>query len=887
MSLKLKTLSVIGIMSALHYLPSSASPEAPAMSSVSRPSLHTLPNGLRIIVKEDHSAPVASVQFWVETGSIHEDEWMGAGLSHILEHMLFKGTETRSGRDIVRGVQDQGGYVNAYTSFDRTVYLADVPSAGVAEVIDILADIVLNATLPEDEYAKEQEVIRREFAMGFDSPERTGQKLLFETAFSEHPYRHPVIGYLDVYNRLTRQDVMDYYRERYVPNNMFVVVVGDVDTREVVDQISGIFADVPRRALGPVTIPGEPRQLGKRERHEEFPTELSRLAMAWKIPGVTSPDMPALDVLASILGEGRSSRLYRSVRSGQGLVHTVDTFAYTPSGHGLFAVLATTDPDKRVAAERAIHDQIRGVRQDGVTREEVDKARKQILSDQFASMKTMSGQASDLGGNWLLARNLDFTGNYLDALSRVTPEDVRRVAREYLVDDGLTITSLNPPGAAGAGEAKEVAGEAAGEIRKFELPNGLRLLVRRDTRLPLVSLTATLRGGTLAESPEQSGLSTLLAATMLKGTETRDADAIADAIESVGGSITSDSGRNSLSVAVETMSSDWRLGLDILSDVVLNPVFPAEVVEREKAVQVAAIKNDNEQPVRLASNVLREHLYGDHPYAKPLRGDVEAVSGFTSEDLGELHGNLVDARNAVIAVFGDVDPVEVRDAVAQAFEGMPSGSGAALDVPAVGPLDGDREVREPSDKEQAVLMIGYLGPTMDDPDRLALEVINEASSDMGSRFFEAIREDLGLAYFVGSSMTPGLARGLFGFYLGTDPEKTGLVERTLLAEIGELAERGLTEDEFRRARAKIEGQQKIKLQANDEFARLAALNELYGLGYDHHETELERLERITLDEVNEVARRVFGGQHHVNVLVSPRVGAGDDAADARPSREEE
>ena len=204
---------------------SSAEPAKVPVLPESRAEVFTYENGLTLIVEEDRSAPVASVQAWCGTGSIHEADWMGAGMSHILEHMLFKGTEKRPPGAIANQVQKLGGYINAYTSFDRTVYWIDIPSNGAPEAVEILADVMQNATLPEEEYTKEQEVIRREFAMGFDDPGRQSSELMLRTVFTESPFRHPVIGYLDVYNKLTRDDVLRYYKTRYVPNNLTFVVV--------------------------------------------------------------------------------------------------------------------------------------------------------------------------------------------------------------------------------------------------------------------------------------------------------------------------------------------------------------------------------------------------------------------------------------------------------------------------------------------------------------------------------------------------------------------------------------------------------------------------------------------------------------------------------------
>jgi len=313
-----------------------------------------LPNGLTVIVQEDRSAPVASVQAWCATGSIDEDEHLGAGLSHILEHMLFKGTKTRSTNAIAQKIQDVGGYINAYTSFDRTVFWIDVPKDGVATALDVLADAMMNSTLPSEEYLKEQEVIRREFAMGMDDPERQAGLLLFATAYQRHPYRLPVIGQIEVYNQLTQEQVMQYYKARYVPNNLTFVVVGDVDAKKVYQQLAEFFKAYPEKSLKPLFIPAEPLQLGRREVHQEFPTELTHLSLAWHIPELTHPDVPALDLLSTILGDGRSSRLYRRVREEAGLAFRVSAFSYTPGDPGLLGIDATVDPKKREAAEQLI-----------------------------------------------------------------------------------------------------------------------------------------------------------------------------------------------------------------------------------------------------------------------------------------------------------------------------------------------------------------------------------------------------------------------------------------------------------------------------------------------------------------------------------------------------
>jgi zinc protease len=831
-----------------------------------------LPNGLTIIVQEDRSAPVASVQAWCATGSIDEDAHLGAGLSHILEHMLFKGTKTRSTNQIAQKIQDVGGYINAYTSFDRTVFWIDVPKDGVATALDVLADAMMNSTLPPEEYQKEQEVIRREFAMGMDDPDRMAGLLLFATAYQRHPYRFPVIGEIEIYNQLTQEQVMQYYKTRYVPNNLTFIVVGDVDARKVRQQLIDLFRPYPEKSLKPVFIPAEPPQLGRREVHQEFPTELTHLSLAWHIPEVTNPDVPALDLLSTILGEGRSSRLYRRVREETGLAFHIAAFSYTPGDPGLFGIDATLDPKKREAAEQLVLRIIDEVKQTGVTAEELAKAKKISLSHHLGALTTMRGQASDIGSNWLLTRNLNFSRDYLDTVQKVTLDDIKRVAATYLKESNLTVVSLNPK-ASLVGKTEETKVAAAGEIQKFELSNGLRILVREDRRLPLVAMGTVFRSGLLAESAQTNGITRLMAKVLLKGTKTRTAEQIANEIEAVGGSISSDAGNNSLSVSVDVTKPDLKLGVNLLADVLLNATMPEKAIAREKEIQIAAIQQEEEQLTTVARNILRQALFTQHPYALRTNGSVESVQRLTQKDLLDFRDRYVVAKNGVIFVFGDVKAEEVKQLFEKALGGMKPGELALTDARPAAPLNKTEAVESRKDKAQGVIMVGYRGADIFSPDRYALELIDEASSDLGSRFFVRIREQMGLAYYVGASQMQGLVPGLFAFYLGTDPQKIEPVKTALLDEIRKLAKDGLTSEELARAKKKLIGQQEIANQSNAAFGYHCALDELYGLGFNYYKQLEHNVDAVTLDDIKGVAAKYFQDQPYVLATVRPPEGS--------------
>ena len=833
--------------------------------------LTTLANGLTIIVREDHSAPVVSAQAWAAAGSIHEDRWLGAGLSHVLEHMLFKGTTTRPGSRIDQEVQEAGGYMNAYTSFDRTVYHIDVPNTGAVKAIDILCDIMQNASLPPDELAKEMDVIRREMDMCHDDPGRRASRRLFETAYTKSPYRFTIIGYPDIFNEVKPADIRNYYTEKYAPNNVFFVVAGDVNPDEVVAQIKTAYANSKAKPMPPVVLPLEPKQTAAREIIEEAPVELGHVHFAWHIPELRHADVPVLDVLAVLLGSGRSSRLFQQVREKQGVVHHVDAWTYSPGLPGLFGVSSVVDGDQFAAANQAVLAEIEKVKAHSVTAGELSKAIKQFISATLASRKTMEGQAQNLGGNWLAANDLNFSERYLAAVKRVTTNDVQRVARHYLTPENRTLYALLPEGAAPKAKAN-VELNTDNAIQKIVLPNGLTLLVKEDHRLPFVEFRAAFRGGVLAETAANNGTTMLLAKLLLKGTTTRNAETIATEIESVGGSLDSYGGNNSFGVNAEVLSEDFSTGLALLADVVLHPIFPADELEREKEIQIASIRSRRDELLKSASLAMRRALFGDAGYGLDSLGTEDSVAGIGVPHLREFHEKLTVPNNCVLAIFGDVNLGEVTAAVEKVFANWPQPAGSK-NVSILQPPTaiGQRPLRvtETRDKKQAVLVIGFPGTTIASEDKYALDLVQEGCSDLGSRLFLRIREQLGLAYYVGAQNFAGLVPGYFAFYTGTEPTKVAQVEAELLKEAAWLRTEGLSAEELQRAKAKIIGQKKIARADLGNLASTSALDELYGLGWQRAETDDAKYEAVTVEQTRLMAQKYLRPEACVISLVQP------------------
>ncbi len=828
---------------------------------------YTLPNGLTVLLKRDTAAPVSSVQVWVKTGSIHEGAHLGAGLSHYLEHMLFKGTERRAGREISSTVQAHGGYINAYTTFDRTVYYIDVPSSHTAVAIDLLADAALHSTLPADEVTKEKDVILREIDMCLDDPDQRLSQALFETAFRAHPYRQPIIGHRDVFAASTREDLLAYYRARYVPNNLVVVIAGDFDPAATRAAIAEHFGKTARVRLAPVLVPDEPAQLSRRDQHLAEDVQVSRAGLGWQIPGLTHPDAPALEMLAMVLGHGDSSLLWQAIREKARLVHTIDAMSWCPDTSGLFYVSYLADPDKRVAAEQAILAELARIARKGFNPKALAKAVRQAVTSEINARKTMSGQASRLGAGEVVVGDINYTRTYFARLSALTPTGLRQVMRTYLVPEKLTVVSSNPAGPAGPVIPRSPGeGGQSLDFSELTLPNGARLLLQPNRQLPNLHLRLAFGGGPMFEPADRRGLTNLLATLLTKDTAKRSAEEVARAIEEVGGSFSDFSGNNSLGLAAEVLPGDAGLALELISDAVLRPAFQPARLEVERESALASLKESLDDVVTVGRKKMREKFFGAHPFAIESGGDEAGLKALTAGDLHALHRRLLVSGNAVLAVAGDFDAQQLVPKLKTFLARLPKGAAARATAP-LRVKAGDFAETQP--RQQAIVFQAFPGPGLHAKDYEVSEVMDELFSGMSSHLFERVREQKSLAYFVRSNRIVGLDTGMFYFFAGTSPQRYGEVIAELDLEIARVQGGGVTAGELSRCQTRLKAGKRMGMQTNSARAMQAALNAVYGLPVNDWRTYDARIDAVTLAAVRVFARKYFQPARRVQLVVRP------------------
>ena len=829
---------------------------------------HLLPCGLTVILEENSNAPVVAAQIWIETGSRDEDQHVGAGISHLLEHMVFKGTKSFNCAELAQSVQEKGGHWNAYTSFDRTVYYIDGPDSSVDFFLQALTELVFQPTLPIEDYETEKDVIRREIDMGLDDPDSVSSQLLFETFYRYDHRSHPVIGHLDRFNQITHEELLAYHDARYRPSNSFLILSGNFDTQSVLTKLTELTAGIENRPTLPVTNVPETRNVGQRVARKEFATSISHLTLSWPIPGCTAKDTPALELLSQALGGGASSPIYQHFREKTGLAHHISTWAWTPKDSpGLFAVSSEVDADNRDQTEKEILAKLPEFIE-ALSDADLAKAYRQIAAAQFRTLTTAAGRASDLGSNWHEARNLDFTRDYLSSLQAVTLEQVKAVAASYLTNDQLTITSLDPE--TQKEKNIQVSTKKAQEpITEHTLSNGLKVLLKRDPRIPTIYLQSPFLAGLPSETQSLAGLGTLHAATFRKGTTKKSALEQSQALESLGARLNLSKGNNTALLSGFCLSPDLAEFLSLAGENLLSPLFPAEAIEREKASQLAAIKEATEDPARVAFHHLRRNLFGEQHYGIPKLGLAETVAKITQEDLLQHHQQFYSAANSVLSLFGDLPAdEEVIALLEDNLAGLPVGTryNSNLDSSLIPVNRGEH--RYQLDREQAVLAIAVPGLSFDSPNSAAAELLQEHTSNMAGPLFTRIREELGLAYYVSSSQFHGIGTGMFATYLGTSPEQLDLAHRELSATLNTIAEKGLTTEELERSRTAALSAHTLDEQSLSSQAKQATLDTILGLGLGNSEKNLQKLKTLSLEEINEFTKHLLS-QETVTSIVSP------------------
>ena len=839
-----------------------------------QPIVETLDNGLRVLIVESHATPVVAVKAYVGTGSIYEDDMLGHGLSHYLEHTLSQGTEKRTQDEIDSMVESIGNSSNAYTSRDHCCYYITTATPYWETALDILGDYVFNATFPEEEVDIQKGVILREIAMNEDDAGNRAYWLFAQTMFHAHPSRYPVIGFSERFKLNTRQDIVDHHAKWYVPDNVIMAVAGDVDAREVIEECRELLGDIPRRPPPPLVLPAEPPQTAPRRRYEVDDTlQKAYMYVGYRTVDLLHPDLYALDVLADILGGGGSSRLVKNVREDKQLVDGISCYSYTPPfDAGAFVISATLDAEKMPEAQAAIIAELERCRDGLVTPQELARAKQQKKSELIFARQTADDLAEIAATDLLATGNPQFSQLYVDKIQEVTREDVRRVAQEYMRPEMLCVSALTPK-APKVQETAEDEAERPVTVTK-KLANGLTVLVQQSAVVPTVSLFAAAKGGLRYETEETNGITGFMANMLNRGTKKRTREQLAQEVEDMGASLAPYSGRNSFGVQSAALKENLDAILELTADVLFNATFPEDQFETQRHFTLAAIKAQEDNPQTVARKLFQRTLYTQHPYRFQTVGTEESIGKLTREQVAEYYSTYCRPNRTVLALFGDVEPEVAFAAVEKALGKWEAGEAEEPTPPAEPALQEVKEAREARDQEQSMIFLGFHGIDVHDERRYAVDVLDAVMSGMGlpgGRLHDALRRSQ-LVYFVHAWSEAGLDPGAFVVMAATAPEKTEEALRIMKEIVQGMRDEAVGEEELARGKRMCIAEHEIGLQTAGARSQMAGLDELYGLGHDNQREYAARIEAVTADDVLEVARDILDLDRCVVTVAAPEAG---------------
>lgn len=857
-----------------------------------------LKNGLKVVLVPSQKSPVVSVQMWVNTGSA--DERKGEeGISHFIEHLVFKGSKEYKTGEIAQVVEAAGGELNAYTSFDQTVFYVTVSSAFQSLGLRVIREMMGFPQFDEAEIDNEREVVIEEIKRSKDSPGREASRALFETMYKRHAYGIPVIGYTKNIQTVPKKKLVAYYEDRYSPANMKLIVSGDFDVAEIKKKITAEFEVIPktkvRKVQRKIDLPQKsPRFTIKKTNFEE-----NFLYISW--PGCKATDKEAvlLDLMALAFGQGESSQLVRRLRNESGLVRSVGMSSYTPKDKGLVAISMNITHDKLESVLKETVGILRDILTVPLLKSELVKAARAIESEKYFSLETVDGMSSLVGNYEFYFGDFKALDQMMKIIDGTTAADLTKLARKYLDPKKMSViylskktdkrtealvkefaksyrTTFAEAKKAKVQKPERVArtkikwkikqlGEGRTKPQKLELPNGARLVVLPNQSSPVVSLKSAFLGGLRAEPEKHQGVNEILARTWTTGSKKFSEKEIHDRIDSNASSISAFGGKNSTGLNLTTLSEFIDPSFEVFQDVWADPTFAGESIDREKQFVLDQLKSRDDNPARICILKMMEELFGSHPYHRDPLGTKSTVEQMDRDAVMAHFARLRDPKNLVFSLVGNIEVDEWVERLSGLL-GQANLQKVEWPKSEKWSLNESRHVFIEQDKQQSHICLAFPGLDIFSKDRLALDVMQSVLAGQGGRLFLELRDKASLAYTVSPMRMDGLDGGYFGTYIGCSPEKGEKALCMMREELKKLQDTPLTEPELNRAKSYVIGRHDIGLQRNSSIANDMLLNELYGLPYDEYLHYSQQVAKVTAADVQKLAKRLFSQNFVLSVV---------------------
>lgn len=841
----------------------------------SQAQMYKLDNGQTVVVQEVKNNPIVTIDTWIKTGSIDEED-SNNGVAHFLEHLFFKGTKTHEPGEFDKILETKGAITNAATSKDFTHYYITIPSKDFDLAMDLHGDMILHPLIPRKEMEKERKVVLEEISKDLNSPTKIMQDNLNSMLYTTHPYKRKVIGRSDVIETITRDQVLSFYNKNYSPSNMVTVIIGDVDANHAIEKTKEAFnAEYKKQTK---TIYTKEAPLTKQQKKVEYlDTESGYMVIGFRGTPIDDKDSYALDVLATILGDGRSSVLNQVLKEKKRIAFSVDAGNSTFRDDGIFYISANYEPTKCKIVQDTIFNEIEKIQKNGVTDDQLKLAKNIIERSTYYSRESITNIATEIGYTMALTNDIKFYDTYLDNIKNVSKEDVKKVAEKYLGINRSAVSIVLPKSAKEVPVASltqqapataELVSENA-QTQKYKLSDGATMLYTPNNVNDIIAISIYAKGGQLAE--QKAGTANLTATAMMRGTKNYTSLELSQVLEDNGIKIQPSASADAFAINVLTTKDEYEKTLELLNEVVNNATFEDYEIDKVKTEKLNTIKRNKDVPLQRAIEEYRDLIYQNSPYSISSKILEKNIPNITKEDIINYYNSIFAPKNLVISINGNIDKDKTIQDLNNIFK--PKENTKNFDfaqynskIPTV--TTPRQTIQKVPTTETAWILLGWqTNGVLNEKDYATLQVIDSLlGSGMSSRLFKDLREQEGLAYQLGSGYSPNVLRGSFLLYIGTNPQTLDKAKSGLFAEITRLKTEYVGDKELQDAKEKLLGNYVIGLETNLDKASNIGWYEASTRGYEFKDKYEKLINSVTDSDIIEIANKYFTDDYILSIV---------------------
>jgi zinc protease len=837
-------------------------------------------NGYTVVIKEIHSNPIVMIDTWVKTGSINETD-ANNGVAHFLEHLFFKGTCNHKRGEFEKILESKGGVFNAETSKDYTHYYIKIASNYFDTALDLQSDMLLNVAIPQDELDMERKVVQEEIRRGKDEPSDILFENLNSILFKQHPYKRKVIGTEQIVGSIPRDKIFEFHDKWYTPANMTTVIVGDVDADKILPLVKAKFMNCQSKTTGGkvrpssyrINYPKEAYITQKTEKIAKGKYNTGYLMIGFKGTDISNKkDNYALDLAAIILGDGRTSRLYQSIKEKKHLATSIDAGNFSMRDDGIFYVSATFDPQKYNELNKAIVQELHTLASSKVTDEELQKAKTLLQRSYIYSNESVGSISNSLGYDMTVGGDISYYTEYLNDINKITANDITLAVNKYIRDNRMAVSVVLPDSTPNIKPVSNVCPSAKLEstnkgAEKINLKNGIDLILDKNKYNDIVSLSVFVKGGSYIDSIP--GISSVIAGTLTKGTKTKNSLEIAKELENSGIVISPSSDDDYFEISFKSTKEDFDKAFAVLEDIIKNPIFPEEYVEKTKKDMMDDIKSSRDTPFSVALDNFNTIVYKGHPYGNTSKILEKTIPTIQRKDVVKFYRQVFDPKNMVVSVSGNFD----NEDIIKKFSGFKSNKFAkTVDEKKLATSlklnPKNINVVAKKDTETGWLLMGWSAPGIrSQKDFATLKVIGAVlGGGMSSRLFKDLREEQGLAYEVSAGYPTNLDKSAFVMYIGTKPDNLVNVKGQFLAEMQKIINEPLCEEELESVKSKLIGQYALSMETNAARAHSLGAYETMSKGYKFYFDYPELIITVSVQDIMDVAKKYLDKPYVLSVI---------------------